>query len=424
VSTRIDDRRMRWPSTIYLVVLGFVLALFQTTAMAQTGPSEYLFRSNYDPSLWYVASGTWQRVDSPNAYDSTAVGASDVSVVQKYVLATDDRGTPTFGDRFSQPDYHVFATITNHYGGRGNLAGLVYDYVDQANYREAVFSPTGVAYLREIVGGRTTTVASTLYAGAGANKRTEVDISRINGMTNVKVRVSTDGDILSTDVFVDVPQSPVATKRAGLVTNWTRARFDLVEVWYPYGPQPLEEGFESGVARHWTPVSGNWSVVDGSYRDSAVQDTNISLLPATAYTDSETYTVVHSAELYNPYSGRSNLVGLVVGYHDNRNYAEVVFSPTGTVSIRKVQDGKLSTIASSTTTINLFKRWFDVDVAYDGGATDVYVNFVKVVSGVVYDFDNSSGRFGVVTHWSPGRFDEFNFQRGLAPETEDPPQEH
>jgi hypothetical protein len=416
VSTRIDVRQTQWLRTIYLVLFGWVLSVYQTTAVAQFDPSADLYRTNFspfDPSDWHVASGQWQYVASTTSYNSTGVGAADVAVVQKYTLGLN---SPT--GWITQRDYGVDVLFTNQYGSRGNLAGVVYDYVDEANYREAVFSPTGVAYLREVVGGRTTTVASTIYAGGGANISMDVHVVRNNGTTDVKLNGSTD-------VFVGVPQANVAAKRAGLATHYSRARFDLVAVVIPNGPQRVEEGFESGVAKGWTPISGNWSVVNGVYRDSAVQETNISLLPAKAYTDTQDATVVLSAELYNPYSGRGNLVGFVFGYRDIRNYAEVVFAPTGTAAVRKVVDGKLITLASATSTYNPYKPRVFVDVGYDGGRMDVYLNGIHVLSGVqVYEWPTPGGRVGVSTHWAPGGFDDINFYVGLPPETEDPPQEH
>lgn len=125
-------------------------------------------------------------------------------------------------------DISVRAWIQNHYASSGNRAGLIYgareSYFSPAvdNYHEVVFSPTGVAYLNRVLHGQVMNVASAPYQGGGAHRWFNVQLIRHSGYTTVIVN--------GAPVFADVYQPDAAGDFAGVVTHWTDASFDDVQV--------------------------------------------------------------------------------------------------------------------------------------------------------------------------------------------------
>jgi hypothetical protein len=125
-------------------------------------------------------------------------------------------------------DISVRAWIQNHYASSGNRAGLVYgarenhfaNAVD--NYYEVVFSPTGVAYLNRVFHGQVMNVASAAYQGGGAHRWFNVQLIRRNRYTTVIVNGAT--------VFSQIYQPDASGEFVGVVTHWTDANFDDVQV--------------------------------------------------------------------------------------------------------------------------------------------------------------------------------------------------
>jgi hypothetical protein len=133
-----------------------------------------------------------------------------------------------------QPTWHemhdisVRAWIQNHYGSSGNRAGLIYggrdndSFFDLDNYHEVVFNPTGVAYLNRVFHGRVINIASAPYEGGGPHRWFNVQLTRRNGYTTVRVNGAT--------IFSQIYQPDAAGDYLGLVTHWTNANFDDVLV--------------------------------------------------------------------------------------------------------------------------------------------------------------------------------------------------
>jgi hypothetical protein len=90
------------------------------------------------------------------------------------------------------------------------------------NYYEVVFSPTGVAYLNRVFHGQVMNVASAAYQGGGAHRWFNVQLIRRNRYTTVIVNGAT--------VFSQIYQPDASGEFVGVVTHWTDANFDDVQV--------------------------------------------------------------------------------------------------------------------------------------------------------------------------------------------------
>ena len=115
----------------------------------------------------------------------------------------------------------------------------------------------------------------------------------------------------------------------------------------------LSESLGDDPRASWQTVLGTWSVAGGTYNSSAVLSTALTTIydypdwwfsgPVTAVPFGD-YRL--TASMLNQ-SGGSSTVGLVYGYQDAANYREVIFSASGTASLRLVVNGVATTVASS-----------------------------------------------------------------------------
>jgi len=116
-------------------------------------------------------------------------------------------------------DIEFRARLVNHFGSSGNLVGFTYGAKGPVVY-EALFSPTGVAQLRKVVKGVSTTLATASYEGGEQNQWFDAQLIQIGQRTTVKVNGVT--------VFDKVLQPDATGGGLGLVTHFTRASIDEV----------------------------------------------------------------------------------------------------------------------------------------------------------------------------------------------------
>jgi len=111
--------------------------------------------------------------------------------------------------------------------------------------------------------------------------------------------------------------------------------------------------------------------------------------------------------MFNPYGASGNVVGMFfnddgVGFPGA--HGELLFSPTGQARIDLFYDGSKHTIATAPYRGGP-KQWFDVRLDNHRGAVSVWVDGA-LVFGDVSTFPVDDGFVGLLTHWSPGRFDD------------------
>jgi hypothetical protein len=163
-------------------------------------------------------------------------------------------------------------------------------------------------------------------------------------------------------------------------------------------------------------VSGQWGVTNKTYRNSAVQQTNISLAPFHTGVEplSETPEYTFRARMLNPYGASGNLVGIVFNYEGDKNYTEVVFSPLGVAKLNLMENGVLRTLATGNYggTRNVA---FDVTLENRPNQTSVLVNGVRLFTDLTGANPSifPEGDVGLITHWDPGRFDNVQFDYGV-----------
>lgn len=377
-----------------------VVLLLAPTASAQFFPPPIttIAEDFSDPAnireRWQVTSGGWSA--SSGTFGSTTK-ATSIATIHQYPSILP--GEPPFSENvFSSYRYHV--RMRNPGTGPDQWVGLVYHLQDASNYLEIVFSPTGVAAWRRVAFGETTTLIEQNYAGGGPGVWFDVEIKRDEGIGRNSVEVN-GVPILGT-IFREFPAGLL-----GLVTHGVDGRFDKVSLAVRLGDEnPFRETFDNPIAgSKWIPT---WVVQNGTYDVPTVEAASPTLL----LVPEQALSFTLRARMFNPYVNRGNLLGVVFHHEGPRDYEEVVFSPTGVAKVRRVSGNTTQTLATASYAGGP-NRWFDVKFEMVSlNAISVSVDGRQVFKEVSTG-DKLDGRFGLISHWSPGRVDDVWYERSV-----------
>lgn len=396
---------MRTQSSVLFALLFTSLPLTHALAQSdQDWPTAVIISEGFPGGLshpWQPVSGTWFVTN--RTYASTAAGGTNISVITEY------RGLhpvepPTEELAFSE--YFLRARVRNQGFNDTQHVGIVYGYQDPQNYHEVILSAVGHLRVRTVING----IPFDEQPDFGATDCTrdiwcELEVRRNDSLTTVKVN--------GQGFFQPFLQSNVGGK-VGLVTHAAVGRFDRVFVGVPFGDQPFLETFDSLPSVTFTPQSGQWFVVNGSYRNSAIQQTSITLTPIrTGFRQTFHYTF--RARMLNPYANSGNTVGIVFNYEGSQ-YSEVVFSPTGVARLNLVENGVVARTLATANYGGTRNVAFEVELQNEPGVTTVRVNgkvlFDRIGEANPSAFGFPEGGVGLITHWAPGRFDNVQFDHG------------
>jgi hypothetical protein len=354
------------------------------------------------PPLWQVALGTWQA--DGQTYNSTAATTAAVTTIFEY--QTFDFGGPSTTDQLPWGDFTIAARLRNQQGDAAALVGLVYAYADPSNYLEVAFSPTGLASLRRMNGGQLETLATATYSGAGPRMWFAVELQRSGSAISLRVN--------GVAVFTDVAQS-FGAGQVGFSTYNTTGKFNKISISIPFGQQPFTETFSDGVADGFSSPEDTFVVSNGAFVDNAVHQTGRAFAPIAFAVGSKSvfhYTV--HVRMLNPYGGSGNLIGLMfdTSFVDN-SYHEVVFSPTGVAQLRHVGARTIEVLKSAPHTIGR-NVWFEVTLTVDSMGSEHTLISVNINGDRLFTHDlpllsNKPEVLALITHWTPGRFDDFEF---------------
>lgn len=396
---------MRILVPVFVTLVSILSWIDQAYALqAAFPPTAVLASDDFSPmsAEWQVAGGTWSA--AAGTYGNTGAAPTSLTTITGYSFDID---VPQ--SQVRDEEYFARARMRNRGTGEADLVGLVYGYQDPRNYYEAVISATGAVTMRTVMDGIAVDEAPSMHSGIPRNTWFEVEVRWNRGVTSLKI----DG----MSFFTDIAQSEFSSGQVGLVTHSTIGRFDKVIVGVPLGDQPFLETFDDPASMTFTPQSGRWSVVHGTYRNSAVQHTSVTLAPihlaSSTPPGDATVTFTLRARMLNPYANTGNLVGIVFSYADAANYSEVVFSPKGDAKVNRVEHGARTTLARANYggTRNVA---FEVELQSALNLVSVVVDGRRIFENVAAASPQlRGGRVGLITHWTPGRFDNVQFDHGV-----------
>jgi hypothetical protein len=391
-----------------LLLACFLLMPASVTLAADSGfvpPTSVYMHTDFDesdspfsPQPWQPESGTW--LASRGTYNSTSAAPTALTTITEY--SPNPFGAPNEEVNESGGGFYYRARIRNSGSSAKQLAGVVYNYTDAANYYEALFSTDGTLTLRRMLNGTLSSVSSASYKGAGTNVWFDVEIAKKAGVTNISVN--------GLPTIKSLVQDELSGGRLGLITHHTTAKFDKVSIARPFGPQPFRENFSRTPAHYWSSGSAGWSVANGTFNSTAVRPANMTLAMGgneAWYEETLEYTL--RARMLNPYRGSGNLVGIyfhesIEPPYEQPSWGEVVFSPKGVASLNLYYEGAKHTLATAPYG-GAQNKWFDVRVDAWLGSVSVSVNGVALFRDVSTD-PLIAGNAGLITHWSPGKFDD------------------
>ncbi len=180
----------------------------------------------------------------------------------------------------------------------------------------------------------------------------------------------------------------------------------------------------------WQVVSGMWSPSEGAYRSSGGGAADISTIVSYEHIRSgvdptpnlpfEQFT--YRARMFNEQGSPSSELGLVFQYQDPVNYYEAIFStPGGVLSLRRMIDGVVTTLATSSRGTVAPRTWYEIEVHWNAGRTTVKLDGVVAFFEVAQN-EFTVGQVGLISHGAPGgRFDQLSVevQFGQQPFRED-----
>jgi hypothetical protein len=291
-----------------------------------------------------------------------------------------------------------------------HLVGLVYGYQDSQNYYELVVSATGLAFMRKVMNGIAVAEVAPSTTHIPRTQWFDVQVHWHNGKTSASVN--------GLGIVQDIPQSEFTSGQVGFVAHGTVGKFDKMFLGVPFGDQDFIEMFDEAPYVTFTPQSGSWSVVNGTYVNSAVQQTNVTLAPihtGSFPNQGDTMEYTFGARMLNPYGNTGNQVGIVFNY-GGTSYTEVVFSSKGIIELNRVQNRVKHTIATASYS-TAPNRAFNVWVENGSDHFAVRVSDQRYFENVnIFDVNPNQvpeGGVGLITHWDPGRFDNIEFERGF-----------
>jgi hypothetical protein len=162
------------------------------------------------------------------------------------------------------------------------------------------------------------------------------------------------------------------------------------------------------IPNEWQIDIGSWMAANGTYDSTVAAPTAMSTIfeynrnPNDAPDTDISPPYYYRARILNQGSDAASLAGVVYGVSDS-NYFEVVFSPTGTATMRRALNGTISNVVSTSYSGGGRGVWFDVEVRQENGVTSIMVNGVEILH---VPQSVSFGRVGLVTHGTTARFDK------------------
>jgi hypothetical protein len=392
---RTSSRILAWLALLPAVAAGMVTNDFQP-------PLGIPYHSDFDtpaavPERWQIDSGVW--AVSGGTFNSNGTALA-VATINDYTFDPISAPQPTIGQ------YIFRARVRSQGAGASSLAGVVFDYVDAANYSVAEYNATGAYTVRQVVDGTATTLQTGTFNG-GANIWFDVEVIR----TEFTLQVLTNG---VGPAPLDVGRGPRFGGRLGVTSRNAKASFDKVSIAFRFGGQPFKDDFTNGKLSSWFVQEGTWATGDGTLTSTSVQQNSVigNTNPRISLFANENTSYLMRARMLNPYGAAGNLVGLyaLAGpccEDASPGRVEVLFSPLGQARIDLTHNGITETIASAPYP-GRRNQWFDVRANVFAGQITVAVNgttiFDHVGTGEVLE-----GGGGLITHWSPGKFDDVWF---------------
>jgi hypothetical protein len=251
------------------------------------------------------------------------------------------------------------------FGASSSSVGLATRYQGPDNFFEAVLRNDGRVELRRMAGGKLRLLASAAF--------------RLRSARNYRVRLESIGTLhrvfVDGKLIVDADSAGPSHGRAALQTDRAQAEFDNVIVSPTLRTTMYATDFESG-AGPWTRTGlGFWNLTTGSstvFSQSSVAGVARAIIGVPA--DDQIVRVRARLDTFaTPTGTQERWFGLMARRVNDRNHYFLALRSSNVVSICKVVDGAVTTLASAPYPV-LPASWFELRFDAIGNRLRGYVN--------------------------------------------------
>jgi len=279
------------------------------------------------------------------------------------------------------------------FDGADRWVGLVTRFQDTQNYFYVTMRSSGSLQLKRLRGGAISTMASTAFA-VTLNRKYRLRLESIGSVHRVYV----DGALL---LDVDDAGTPLQGS-AGIIMNRARADFDNVVV----TPSPLTSVYVDDFATAVDPWShsgsGQWGFSAGAFAQTSVAG------EARAVIGGRTEDQVVQARVrqiaWSSTGTAERWAGLLARYVDDANYYYLHLRSGGTVSLRKLVNGTITTLASAPLAVSLNTQ-YALRLEVVGTQLRGYVNGNLLLQAA--DNAHTAGISGLMTNKAATQFDDY-----------------
>lgn len=166
------------------------------------------------------------------------------------------------------------------------------------------------------------------------------------------------------------------------------------------------ENFDDGAAQDWTPLSGQWAVESGYYRNSSNVQFTGSVHSVGALPDD----FVMRTDVYLSWGATGNTAGVLFNRGPG-NFFEVRVNARGAATLSQVIDGRRASVATGTYPGAGVERWVTIYVN-KGLRTQVEISGKPVFNEPLFAL--SGGVAGVFSSWNMARFDNVMIGRPVS----------
>jgi hypothetical protein len=356
------------------------------------------------PGSLTAAQPRYENFESGNGANWTPAAGSQFTVVRPTTIDGVYRQSSVLGDAHSVlgnttwVQQGVEADIRpTAFDGNDRWVGLATRFVDMQNHYYVTLRSSGSVQLRRMRGGAFTTLA-TAPLPVQLNRTYRVRLDSIGNSHRVYV----DGKLL---LSAEDTGTPVAGN-AALIMYKASADYDNVAV----SPTPRGTIFTDDFTDpttyqgDWTHNGpGQWSHARGAFVQNSVAAEARALI-GTSTADQNVSLRVRPTAFATGSANQERWVGVIARYRNEQNYYYLTLRSGNALSLRKLVNGSITTIASVPVTVSV-GSWYALRLEVAGTTLRAYLNGALVMQAT--DTTHASGRVGLMTYKAAAEFDDY-----------------
>lgn len=298
----------------------------------------------------------------------------------------------------SYPDQSIQADIIPRaFDGADRWFGLVARYVNSANYYYVTVRSGGGVQLKKMMGGSFTTLGSAPLP---------VTLNRTH-----RLRLEAVGDhvrvLVNNLPVISVRDDDISGGQPGVMMYRTRADYDNVVVNANPGAPVIVDDFSQQDLRTMVSLSGDWGHVYWGLWLQQDLSGNATLL-TNNWPGMGTFgdQIVEADLRPTQFNGADRWIGLAARYVDANNYVYVTLRSSNTLQIKKLANGAIQTLASTTFPLAT-NTTYRVRLEAVGSRVRVYVNGEQKLEASDLSIAPGAKRVGVMMYKTAAEVDNF-----------------